>query len=70
MQQVHGNQSNRHEHRGQYISYPVLQLLKSIQQEKEYCLPRSAAFLQILTIDVPLLQIGTTPLSNVESGHF
>lgn len=36
MQQVHGNQSNRHEHRGQYISYPVLQLLKSIQQEKEY----------------------------------
>ncbi|CAF2799839.1 unnamed protein product [Rotaria sp. Silwood2] len=35
MQQVHGNQSNRHEHRGQYISYPVLQLLKSIQQEKE-----------------------------------
>jgi hypothetical protein len=36
MQQVHGNQLNRHEHRGQYISYPVLQLLKSIQQEKEY----------------------------------
>ncbi|CAF3393614.1 unnamed protein product [Rotaria sp. Silwood1] len=35
LQQVHGNQSNRHEHRGQYISYPVLQLLKSIQQEKE-----------------------------------
>ncbi|CAM4778550.1 unnamed protein product [Rotaria magnacalcarata] len=35
MQQVHGNQSNRHEHRGQFISYPVLQLLKSIQQEKE-----------------------------------
>ncbi len=35
MQQVHGNQLNRHEHRGQYISYPVLQLLKSIQQEKE-----------------------------------
>lgn len=36
MQQVHGNQVNRQEHRAQYISYPVLQLLKSIQQEKEY----------------------------------
>jgi hypothetical protein len=36
MQQVHGNQSNRHDYRGQKISYPVLQLLKSIQQEKEY----------------------------------
>jgi hypothetical protein len=35
MQQVHGNQSNRQDHRGQQISYPVLQLLKSIQQEKE-----------------------------------
>jgi hypothetical protein len=33
MQQVHGN---RHDHRGQKITYPVLQLLKSIQQEKEY----------------------------------
>ena len=36
MQQVHGNQVNRQEHRAQYISYPVLQLLQSIQQEKEY----------------------------------
>jgi len=36
MQQVHGNpSSNRQDHRAQYISYPVLQLLKSIQQEKE-----------------------------------
>ncbi|CAF1414304.1 unnamed protein product [Rotaria magnacalcarata] len=34
-QQAHGNQSNRHGHRGQRISYPVLQLLKSIQQENE-----------------------------------
>jgi hypothetical protein len=38
MQQVHGNQSARSDSRGQYISYPVLQLLKSIQQEKEYFL--------------------------------
>ena len=36
MQQVHGNQSNRHEYHKQKISYPVLQLLKSIEQEKEY----------------------------------
>ncbi|CAF4725286.1 unnamed protein product [Rotaria sp. Silwood2] len=36
IQQVHGNQINRHTHRGQKISYPVLQLLKSIQQENEY----------------------------------
>ncbi|CAF3064083.1 unnamed protein product [Rotaria sp. Silwood2] len=35
IQQVHGNQINRHTHRGQKISYPVLQLLKSIQQENE-----------------------------------
>jgi hypothetical protein len=34
-QKHHGTQLNRHDHRGQKISYPVLQLLKSIQQEKE-----------------------------------
>ncbi|CAF5010792.1 unnamed protein product, partial [Rotaria sp. Silwood1] len=35
IQQTHANQTNRHIHRGQKISYPVLQLLKSIQQENE-----------------------------------
>jgi len=35
-QQTHRtNQTNRHDHRNQKITYPVLQLLKSIQQEKE-----------------------------------
>jgi hypothetical protein len=35
LQQMQSNQLNRQDHRGQYITYPVLQLLKSIQQEKE-----------------------------------
>lgn len=33
--QMHGTQLNRRDHRGQFIPYPIYQLLKSIEQEKE-----------------------------------
>ncbi|CAF1459563.1 unnamed protein product [Rotaria sordida] len=56
IQQIHSNQSNRHNHRGQKISYPVLQLLKSIQQENELAQRLSQTSAQVTFSNVNPIQ--------------